>query len=98
MTDNLQKTEGNAAFAPKPLTALRRLGMRLASLLDEDQWAECEQLLLTVSEEHKAMAAAIHYPECWDTAAYPTLEDAMAEIYAWFKCSNDDREHRTHNA
>ena len=29
---------------------------------------------------------AIHYPACWDTAAYPTMQDAMAEIGA-FKCS-----------
>ncbi len=23
---------------------------------------------------------AIHYPECWDTMAYPTLLDALKEI------------------
>jgi hypothetical protein len=31
-------------------------------------------------------AQAIHYPECWDVAAYPTLESALSEI-AEFKCS-----------
>lgn len=30
---------------------------------------------------------AIHYPQCWDTAAYPTLESALSEVYASFKCS-----------
>lgn len=31
---------------------------------------------------HIMMDAAklIHYPECWDTAAYPTLHDALHEI------------------
>lgn len=33
---------------------------------------------------------AIHYPECWDVAAYPTLADALSEVYHHFKCSNDD--------
>jgi hypothetical protein len=36
------------------------------------------------------IASAIHYPECWDTAAYPHLKDALHEMTAWFKCSNDD--------
>lgn len=49
--------------------------------------------------QHKLYAAAgaspgydkaIHYPECWDTAAYPTIESALHEITAWFKCSNED--------
>lgn len=35
------------------------------------------------------VAKAIHYPECWDTAAYPTLESAISEIAA-FRCTNDD--------
>jgi len=32
-------------------------------------------------------AAAIHYPQCWDTAAYPTVESALSEVYAGFRCS-----------
>ena len=38
------------------------------------------------------IAAAIHYPNCWDTATYPTLESAIWEIVADFKCSNDQHE------
>jgi len=34
-------------------------------------------------------AKAIHYPECWDTAAYPTLKSALEEVYASFKCSDE---------
>lgn len=33
------------------------------------------------------MARAIHYPECWDTAAYPTLQDAMREVVNHAQCS-----------
>jgi len=33
-------------------------------------------------------AAAIHYPECWDTAAYPTLESALSAVYHNFKCQD----------
>lgn len=28
----------------------------------------------------KRISFLIHYPECWDTVAYPTLEDAIWEI------------------
>ena len=28
----------------------------------------------------EALAKAIHYPDCWDTMAYPTLFDALVEI------------------
>lgn len=28
----------------------------------------------------ESIAKEIHYPACWDTAAYPTLEDAMLEM------------------
>lgn len=33
------------------------------------------------------LAAKIHYPQCWDTAAYPTLADAMYEIVGNAGCS-----------
>jgi hypothetical protein len=34
-----------------------------------------------------SIAEAIHYPTCWDTTAYPTLESALSEVYTAFKCS-----------
>ncbi|HDR8931715.1 TPA: VRR-NUC domain-containing protein [Burkholderia vietnamiensis] len=30
------------------------------------------------------LAAKIHYPGCWDTAAYPTLAEALVECAAWY--------------
>ena len=35
----------------------------------------------------QTLATALHYPQCWDTAAYPTLESAIDEAAAWFRCS-----------
>jgi hypothetical protein len=32
-------------------------------------------------------ATFLHYPDCWDTAAYPTLHDAIHEALAWSGCS-----------
>ena len=32
-------------------------------------------------------------PDCWDTAAYPALEDAIIEAKAWEHCTNEDCAH-----
>jgi len=34
------------------------------------------------AEPFEKIARAIHYPACWDTAAYPTLDDAACEAIA----------------
>ena len=36
---------------------------------------------------NKRIAEALHYPECWDTACYDTLESAMYETACWSSCS-----------
>ncbi len=38
--------------------------------------------------EQNLLASVLHYPGCWDTAAYPTLASAIKEIAA-FKCSDE---------
>lgn len=40
-----------------------------------------------ILNELSALAAAIHYPECWDTAAYPDLISALREVTASAGCS-----------
>ena len=35
----------------------------------------------------KKIAIALHYPECWDTACYDTLESAIYETVCWSGCS-----------
>ena len=41
----------------------------------------------TAPEFNPDWARMIHYPECWDTAAYPELSDAIHEVLAWSGCS-----------
>ena len=36
------------------------------------------------------IADMLHYPSCWDTAAYPTVESALHEVAMSFRCNNDD--------
>ena len=36
-----------------------------------------------MTDDDKFMKA-IHYPECWDTAAYPTLASALWELVCWY--------------
>ncbi len=42
-------------------------------------------------DEFSKISKKIHYPECWDTMAYPTLEDAAMEIIEYglsgFNCT-----------
>jgi hypothetical protein len=63
------------AAAPQPVSAtevlmppkchpLHKLGQRLAELLDENQWAECERLLLECwKHEQKPSAAEVPMPQ-----------------------------------
>jgi hypothetical protein len=48
----------------------------------------------------KAIAEMIHYPDCWDTAAYPTLASALWEMVKWSeehpKCPTCDKEQGWH--
>ena len=51
--------------------------------LVEEQQEEIERLeaeLAAAKEQMGRMAEKVHYPDCWDTAAYPTLADAVCEI------------------
>ena len=46
-----------------------------------------ELLTAAVPDGNKRIAEAIHYPEHWDTMAYPTLDDAIWEIVSNSGCS-----------
>ncbi len=50
--------------------------------------------LYAAAQAKPDVAKMIHYPECWDTAAYPTIDDAMREIVA-FKCADCQRPTQT---
>lgn len=48
-----------------------------------------------MKEERETIKEILHYPECWDTACYSTLESAIIEVLNWYylpeiegKCGN----------
>ncbi|MDH5640874.1 MAG: hypothetical protein OEY28_06235 [Nitrospira sp.] len=43
--------------------------------------------LLALADEKEALANALHYPDCWDIAAYPTVSEALQEVSHSVKCS-----------
>jgi hypothetical protein len=49
----------------------------------EEASAIIDKPALAKPEQVNKWADRIHYPECWCTTAYPTLEDAMWEALAW---------------
>lgn len=71
-----------------PIASMESLRQAIAAI--EQQPAGGDETSQTVSvtmfgsaeltDELRAVAAAIHYPDCWDTAAYPTLASAALEI------------------
>ena len=55
---------------------------------DRSEW---EPLFTHPANNHlDEIAKVLHYPDCWDTAAYPTLEDAIIEAKSWAHCTNED--------
>ena len=58
-------------------------------VLHKETYAVLEEALAQPPQrtEPVAWAKFLHYPECWDTAAYPTLHDAIHEALAWAGCS-----------
>jgi len=46
-----------------------------------------ESATATAPEFPTNWAQMLHYPQCWDTAAYPELRDAIHEALAWSGCS-----------
>lgn len=61
------ESNGELGFAlhdlPPEGSALLKLGNRLAELLDEDQWAECEQMLFEIYDEMKALKYSLQLDE-----------------------------------
>lgn len=57
-------------------------------LKDQKATDRIEQL----EKELASVAEAIHYPDCWDTAAYPTVVDAIGEIFTCSECNPNNYE------
>ena len=56
---------------PVRVEALNKLGKRLAELLDEDQWAECEKLLISLRGEKPVVSNAVSHPQATEPAWRP---------------------------
>lgn len=54
-----------------------------------EKLAEVETELASAYAQLTEIAEALHYPNCWDTAAYPTLVTAITEAYSG--CSECER-------
>lgn len=66
----------------------RRVGGEMEHEIKIKKEKEEEMTKLHFSgEESERMAKMIHYPECWDTACYPTLAEAIYNIVVCAGCS-----------
>lgn len=56
--------------------------------VDDPYAKETKTTEIIISAEYAdEIARKIHYPQCWDTACYPTLADAVIEIATGAGCS-----------
>jgi len=75
---------------------------RLVSLIKsaDQQSAELQSALqhyrFKAVPAHQRISDLIHYPHHWDTAAYPTLSEAMIEVAARSGCSVCKNKNKIH--
>lgn len=72
-------------FAYQIANAFARQADELAMTRSELNSMDADENRNDEAWEH--LAAAIHYPKCWDVAAYASLPEALAALYHDFKCS-----------
>ena len=44
--------------------------------------------IIILKKDAEAIAKSLHYPGCWDTTAYPTVQDAFMEYLQFFVACN----------
>lgn len=77
---------------PRPTGAPPSVGEYLTGVEDRQLTTRPVENQKPANLTHNAMpalAVAIHYPDCWDQAAYPTLASALNELAAGFRCTNE---------
>ena len=60
--------------------ALTGIGSQLEQETVNARLEASQKTIEELTAERERIAMNIHYPECWDTMAYPTLADAVIEI------------------
>ncbi len=63
----------------------KKMFAMLAAAPAPDQLRDAAKMMADPAGDR--IAAAIHYPECWDTAVYPTIESALSEVFAHYRCT-----------
>lgn len=69
-------------------TAAKEYTAILAAAPAPDHFRDAAKMVAEPADDR--IASAIHYPECWDTAAYPTVESALSEVFAHYRCTEHD--------
>lgn len=82
---------GGVEVADEMLSDIRAL---LGEKADASPSRECGEPPAENSGVRNKIAAALHYPDHWDTAAYPTLDDAAWEAIAAAKLTCSERGER----
>jgi hypothetical protein len=59
-----------------------RHGIDLRAAIDEAMWHEGVDAAARRESVRSRIAGALHYPHCWDTAAYPTIDHEVWEAIA----------------
>jgi len=70
-----RQAEYDAMGLPLELCCIEEFALKASNAYHANQ-QEIEDL----KKQVERIARNIHYPECWDTGAYPTLADAVCEI------------------
>jgi len=87
LADELEDMPERCLTSFRAAVELRRLDSENAKLREAIKETE-QAAVLSAAPQAPApvidIATSIHYPECWDTAAYPTVESALHELQAWF--------------
>lgn len=78
---------GRAQAAEARLIGERDRSKEEATLL-KGEVANLQHMVRVSEYGYRNACEVVHYPECWDTAAYPTLTHALREI--GFECSCDE--------
>lgn len=85
MTPTKQTTEQAQRDEPGAPVALHEVSGKTP----DELWLETGRLRAQAADFKDRIGKAIHYPKCWCTTAYPTLESALSELYSCSKCTND---------
>ena len=81
------------AAAPTPCVhpddpkACYRVRCQLGGKCVDDDMSPRQPAAAPIDGTRERIAKALHYPDCWDTAAYPTLDTAVLESLNSFLCS-----------